>query len=192
MLNPAVFIDRDGTINFDPGYIKNPDEVYLLEGVAGGIRKLKDLFGFKIIVISNQAGVSKGLMTENDVELVNTKINELLKEQGTGIDAFYYCPYHPDNDPPEKTICRKPSPYMILKAASEHKIDLLKSYMIGDKVSDIEAGINAEVKTIFLNAGNIDDEISILHNQGKKPNFVAANFSEACDYIIHDFLGGNS
>lgn len=192
MLNPAVFIDRDGTINFDPGYIKNPDEVYLLEGVAEGIRKLKDLFGFKIIVISNQAGVSKGLMTENDVELVNAKINELLKEQGTGIDAFYYCPYHPDNDPPEKTICRKPSPYMILKAASEHKIDLLKSYMIGDKVSDIEAGINAEVKTIFLNAGNIDDEISILHNQGKKPNFVAANFNEACDYIIHDFLGGNS
>ena len=192
MLKPAVFLDRDGTINFDPGYIKNPEEVHLLEGVAEGIRKLKDHFGFKIIVISNQAGVSKGLMTEKDVESVNVKINELLKDKGTCIDAFYFCPFHPDNDPPEKTVCRKPSPLMILKAAGEHNIDLKSSYMIGDKVSDIEAGINADIKTIMLNTGCVDDEISILHNQGKKPNFVAANFSEACDFIIHDFSGGNS
>ncbi len=191
-LKPAIFLDRDGTINLDTGYVKNPDEVFLLEGVAEGIRKLKDGFGFKIIVISNQAGVSKGLMTFEDVEVVNAKINELLQNEGTCVDAFYYCPFHPDNDPPGRTICRKPSPFMILKAAKEHNIDLNKSYMIGDKVSDVEAGFNANIKTVFLNAGGKLDEISILHNQGKKPNFVAANFNKACDLIIKDFSGGNS
>lgn len=192
MLQPAIFLDRDGTINFDPGYIKNPDEVYLFDGVAEGIRKLKGGFGFKIIVVSNQSGISRGLMTSEDVENVNARVNELLKAKGTSIDAFYYCPYHPDFNPPEKTICRKPSPFMILKAAEEHQIDLKRSYIVGDKVSDIGAGINANIKTVLLNMSGTDDEISILHNQGKKPNFVAANFSEACDFIINDFSGGNS
>jgi D,D-heptose 1,7-bisphosphate phosphatase len=191
MLQHAIFLDRDGTINFDTGYVKNPDDVHLMEGVAEGIRKLKDLFGFKMIVVSNQAGVSKGIMTIEDVEIVNAKVNELLQKEGTCIDAFYYCPFHPDNDPPAKTVCRKPSPFMILKAAEEHNIDLKKSYMIGDKTSDVDAGINANIKTVFINAGNTADEISILYNLGKKPNFVAANFNIACDFIIKDFSGGN-
>ncbi len=191
-LKPAIFLDRDGTVNFDPGYIKNPDEVYLLEGVAEGIRKLKDGFGFKIIVISNQAGVSKGLMTIEDVEQINSKINELLKEKGTLIDAFYYCPFHPDNDPPEKSKCRKPSPQMIFKAAEEHSIDLSKSYMVGDRASDIEAGFNAKLKSVLLTNNNANDEISILQNLEKNPNFVAVNFNQACDFIINDYTGGNS
>ncbi len=191
-LQPAIFLDRDGTINFDPGYIKNPDEVYLLEGVAEGIRKLKEHFGFKIIVISNQAGVSKGLMTIENVEQINSKINELLKVEGTNIDAFYYCPFHPDYDSPEKSKCRKPSPFMIFKAADEYSIDLSKSYMVGDRASDIEAGYNAKLKSILLINNNANDEISILQNLGKKPNFVAANFTEACDFIINDYTGGNS
>ena len=78
-------------------------------------------------------------MTSNDVDSVNDRINELLKSEGTGIDAFYYCPFHPDFDPPEKLNCRKPSPVMIVQAAEEHEIDLSKSYMIGDKASDIES-----------------------------------------------------
>lgn len=192
MLQPAIFLDRDGTINFDPGYIKNPDDVYLLDGTAEGIRKLKDGFGFKIIVISNQAGVSKGLMTIEDVEAVNKRINDLLIEKGTSIDAFYYCPFHPDYDSPEKAKCRKPSPYMIFNAAEEHNVDLKKSYLVGDRASDIEAGWNANIKTVLLGTSNSDDEISILHNLGKKPNFVAANFNDACDFIIKDFSGGNT
>ena len=192
MLTPAIFLDRDGTINYDPGYIKDPDEVRLLEGVSQGIRKLKEGFGFKIIVISNQAGISRGLMTIKDVEAVNSKINELLKLNGTSVDAFYFCPYHPEFDPPEKTKCRKPSPFMIFKASEEHKLDLNKSYMIGDKASDIEAGYNANIKTILILGSQSDDEISILHNQAKKPNFVTSNFTDACDFIIKDLSGGNT
>lgn len=102
MLIPAVFLDRDGTINYDSGYIKEPEKVIIMEGVSEGIRKLKRQFGFKIIVISNQAGVAKGLLTLEDVESVNNKIYEILLEEGAEIDAFYYCPFHPDYDPPEK------------------------------------------------------------------------------------------
>ncbi|MFA5804240.1 MAG: HAD family hydrolase [Melioribacteraceae bacterium] len=190
MKHHAIFLDRDGTINHDYGYVKDPSQIILLPGVSKGIKKLKDEFGFKAIVISNQAGVSKGLMTSKDVDSVNDRVNELLKNEGTGIDAFFYCPFHPDLDPPEKSNCRKPSPFMIVQAAEEHEIDLSKSYMIGDKASDIESGINAGVKTILLNNETTHNEISILHNLGKKPNFTAANFNEVCDIIISDFSGG--
>jgi len=190
MKHHAIFLDRDGTINHDSGYIKDPSQIILLPGVSEGIKKLKDEFSFIAIVISNQAGVSKGLMTSNDVDSVNDRINHLLKQNGTAIDAFYYCPFHPDFDPPEKLNCRKPSPVMIVQAAEEHEIDLSKSYMIGDKASDIESGINAGVKTVLINSEDNRNEISILHNLEKKPNFTAANFQEVCDFIINDFSGG--
>ncbi|MEG8947262.1 D-glycero-alpha-D-manno-heptose-1,7-bisphosphate 7-phosphatase [Rosettibacter firmus] len=183
MLYPALFLDRDGTINHDTGYIKEPASVTLINGVATNLKKLKEQFGFKLIVVSNQAGVSKGLMTIQDVEAVNNRIIELLKNEGVEIDAIYYCPYHPDFDPPEKTNCRKPSPLMILKAAEEHNIDLSKSFMIGDRGSDIEAGINANVKTILLRTTLSDEEISNLINQGKKPNFVANSFDDIYNFI---------
>lgn len=189
MTRRALFLDRDGTINHDSGYIKDPAQVVILSGVVEGIKKLKNQFGFKIIVVSNQAGISKGLITHTDVENVNVKINELLSLEGVSIDAFYYCPFHPDIDPPEKTICRKPSPFMIVQAAEEHNISLHGSYMIGDKASDVECGLNAGVKSILLGGHSCGDEISILHNLGKKPNFVAANFKDACDFIIKDLSG---
>lgn len=184
MLHPALFLDRDGTINYDTGYIRNPASVVLIDGVAECLKLLKEKFGFKLIIISNQAGVSKGLMSIEDVEAVNEKIKELLQEKGVEIDAIYYCPYHPDFDPPEKVKCRKPSPLMILQAAEEHNIDLSNSFMIGDRESDVEAGINANVKTILLKTTLTDEEISNLINEGKKPNFVANNFLEISNYII--------
>lgn len=190
MKHHAIFLDRDGTVNHDSGYIKDPSEVVLLPGVSEGIKKLKNEFGFKAIVISNQAGVAKGIMTIADVDAVNVRINHLLKKDGTEVDAFYYCPFHPDFDPPEKSICRKPSPFMIVQAAEEQAIDLSRSYMIGDKASDIESGTSAGVKTILIIGEDNRNEISILHNLGKKPNFTAANFKEVCDFIINDFSGG--
>jgi D,D-heptose 1,7-bisphosphate phosphatase len=189
-MHRAIFLDRDGTINHDPGYIKDPSLIVILPGVAEGIKKLREEFGFRMIVVSNQAGISKGLMTREDVEKVNSRVNDLLLSDGASIDAFYYCPYHPDNDPEEKTVCRKPSPFMIVQAAAELEIDLSQSYMIGDKSSDVEAGLNAGVKTILLESEFTAKEISALHNLGKKPNFTAANFSEACDFVIKDLSGG--
>jgi len=191
MTQRAIFLDRDGTINFDYGYIKDPASVVILDGVTDGIRKLRNDYGFKVIVVSNQAGVSRGLMTIKDVELVNEKIKSLLSEKNAIIDAIYYCPFHPDFDPPEKTICRKPSPFMVVQAAKDHKINLSESFMIGDRWGDIVCGLDAGVKSILLSSDLLQNEISTLHSRGKNPNFIAANFKDACEFIIQDLSGGN-
>ncbi|MGK9477176.1 D-glycero-alpha-D-manno-heptose-1,7-bisphosphate 7-phosphatase [Melioribacter sp. OK-6-Me] len=191
-MRPALFLDRDGTINHDPGYIRDPDVVRLIEGVAENLKNLKERFGFKLIIISNQAGVAKGLMTIEEVEAVNKRVKDLLEQCGVVIDAIYYCPYHPDFDPPEKSNCRKPSPFMILQAAKDHNIDLSKSFMIGDRASDIEAGINAKIKTILIANENCKTEIENLINDGKKPNFVATDFYEINKFITQSFEEDNN
>lgn len=191
-MRPALFLDRDGTINHDPGYIRDPEIVRLIDGVAENLKDLKRKFDFKLIIISNQAGVAKGLMTIEDVEAVNKRVKDLLEENGVAIDDIYYCPYHPDFDPPEKSKCRKPSPFMILQAAKDHDIDLSKSFMIGDRASDIEAGINANIKTILIANQKENGEIENLINDGKKPNFVAADFYEINKYITQTFAEENN
>ncbi len=150
MMNKAIFLDRDGTINIDTGYIGNPNLIELYSGVPEGIKLLKDKFGFLIVVISNQSGITRGLITQEDVDKVNKRINEILEYCNTKIDAFYYCPYHPEFDSEEKCKCRKPSPQLVFTAAEELKIDLKKSFFIGDRISDIECGINAGLSSILV------------------------------------------
>jgi len=193
MLYPTVFFDRDNTLNYDPGYLADPDLVKLFDGVGEGIARLKSEFNFKIVVISNQSGIARGLFTNAEVAAVNDKINAILKENyDTEIDAFYFCPFHPDFSTEEESRCRKPSPMLVVKAAEELSIDLSKSYFVGDKASDIECGINAGIKTILVNYKNNDEEIISLKNINKTPNFVVGNFLNVCDSIIADFTGGNS
>ena len=187
MLHHAVFFDRDDTLNYDPGYIGNPDLVKLFPGVPQGISKLKNELNFKIVVISNQSGITRGKITEQDVLLVNKRVNDLLKEEGTEIDKFYHCPFHPDFDSEEDCKCRKPSPLMVLKAADEMNLDLSKSYFVGDKASDVLCGFNAGVKTVLIKSENYDEEINLLIKENKSPNFVAGNFFEATNYIYNDF-----
>ena len=182
MKRKAVFFDRDGTINFDPGYLGNPNLVKLYPGVIEGIKKLKSL-GFLIIVISNQSGVTRKLISHDDVKSVNDKINHLLKEKGTSIDDFFYCPFHPEFDSEEKTKCRKPSPYMVIEASAKYDIDLHKSFFVGDTASDILCGINAGCETILIMNGKNQSEIFSLKKANKTPNFVASNFLDACSFI---------
>lgn len=188
MANYSVFLDRDDTLNFDPGYLGDPDLVKLYPGVPQGISKLKNELNLKIIVISNQSGITRGKITEQDVHAVNKKINELLTPSGGKIDAFYFCPYHPDFDSDEKCSCRKPSPEMVLKAAKEHNIDLSKSYFCGDKAVDVICGNNAGVKTVLIKNNKNEDQINILQNENNSPNFIAENFLDACNFIYNDFV----
>ncbi len=192
MTAQAIFLDRDGTLNEDPGYLGDPDKVKLYPGVGSSLFRLKAEFNFKLIVISNQSGVARGLITAGDVEKVNRKINELLEKDNVQIDAFYFCPHHPDFSSPEESECRKPSPQMIYKAAKEHNIDLSKSYFVGDAVSDIECGMNAGLKTILVKTGRGGETLSILQKENKMPSFVADNFFEVCNYIIKDLSGVNN
>ena len=191
MNNHALFLDRDGTLNFDPGYLGDPKLVELLPGVSKSLARLKNDFNFKLIVISNQSGISRGLISEKDVIAVNDRINKILEVDNVSIDAFYFCPFHPDFDPVEKCECRKPSPKMVFEAADDFNIDLSRSYFLGDSASDVLCGINAGVKTVLIKNTISEFEINNLHYGGNSPNFVAGNFNEACDFIIKDFEGGN-
>ena len=189
MSNCAVFLDRDGTINEDPGYLGEPANVKLYPGAAKALSKLKSKLNCKLIVISNQSGIARGLITKQMVESVNDKINELLLAEQTSIDAFYYCPYHPDYNSEEECTCRKPSPKLVFEASNHFHIDLSKSYFVGDATTDIICGFNAGMKTVLVKTGYGMESISILQKQNKIPTFVAENLQQACSFIIKDFIG---
>jgi len=188
-LRRAVFLDRDGTLNLDPGYLGNPDEVVLFPTVGESLSLLKNEYNFVLIAISNQSGVARGIIGKNDVDKVNQRINDLLEKFNVKIDAFYYCTAHPDFSSIEDCECRKPSPKMILDAAKEFEIDLSLSYMIGDAKTDIEAAKNAGCKSILVKTGYGQESFNALLSENNLPNFVAENFKAACDYIINDISG---
>ncbi|HSP86817.1 MAG TPA: HAD family hydrolase [Ignavibacteriaceae bacterium] len=189
MADRAVFLDRDGTLNEDPGYLGDPEKVKLFPETGEALSILKNKLNFKLIVISNQSGIARGLITKENVIAVNNKLNDLLSVNNVMIDAFYYCPYHPEFSSEEDCSCRKPSPQMILKAADDFKIDLTKSFFIGDAVSDIECGINAGVRTILVKTGYGYESFYTLQKQNKIPTFVANNILEAAIFIQNDFSG---
>jgi histidinol-phosphate phosphatase family protein len=142
----AVFLDRDETLNPDPGYIGDPDQFSLYPWVPGGLRLLKDA-GFLLVVVSNQSGIGRGLIREDALLRIHEKLNRLLEEgAGVRIDAFSICPHTPDTG----CVCRKPKPELLLSAARDLKVDLARSFMIGDRNSDVEAGIAAGVRKSFL------------------------------------------
>ena len=189
MTNKAVFLDRDGTLNFDPGYIGNPKNLKLFSDSGKVLAELKNKHQFKLIVISNQSGIARGIITEEQVISVNNELNKRLLEFNVQIDAFYYCPFHPDFSSKDECLCRKPSPKMILDAARDFNINLSNSYFIGDSVSDIKAGKFADLRTILVKTGYGAESISILQKENNFPNFVAENLTEACNFIINDSSG---
>lgn len=158
----AVFIDRDGTINKEVNYLFKPSDFEFIPGAADAIKVFHDL-GYLVIVITNQAGVAKGYYTEDDVKTLHCYIDEQLSKSDTYIDAYYYCPHHPEGVIPEyKTVCdcRKPAIGMIIKAKNDFYdkgIDILlsESIMIGDKELDVEAGKNSGIgKCILVRSGH--------------------------------------
>lgn len=146
-MNKACFLDRDGVINEEVNYLHEADKVVLIPGIAEGINRAHDA-GYLVIVITNQAGVARGIFPEGDILLVHREIERQLALAGAKIDRFYYCPHHPDYTGECK--CRKPSPGMILQAASDFDIDLKSSFMIGDRPSDVRAGENAGLAASYL------------------------------------------
>ena len=185
----AVFLDRDGTLNEDPGYLGDPEKVKLYPGTGETLSLLKNDLKLKLIVVSNQSGIARGLISKQEVESVNEQINKMLKQDNAEIDAFYYCPSHPDFNSSEECICRKPAPYMVFKAAEDFNIDLTGSYFIGDSVSDVECGMNSGVKTILVKTGYGNDSFYTLQKLNKIPTFVADNILEAGRFIQKDISG---
>ncbi|MGD8305783.1 MAG: HAD family hydrolase [Ignavibacteria bacterium] len=191
MVNRAIFLDRDGTLNEDPdpGYLADPEKVVLFPKVAEVLSRLKKEFNYLLIVVSNQSGIGRGLLTASQVDNVNSRINSLLERFNVAIDKFYYCPYHPDFNTEEECKCRKPATFMIMKAVEDFNIDLTRSFIIGDSVSDIKCGDNAGIKSILVLSGNGRESLSILQNENNIPRFVATDFEEAGNFIFNEFNG---
>ncbi len=155
MGTPGVFLDRDGTIIEDVNYLSSLEEIRWLDGAKKAIRSLKDA-GYSVVVVTNQSGVARGLFGENFVHKVHQRLNQDLTLANTHIDAFYYCPHHPEIGPEgyrKICSCRKPQPGLILRAAQEQGIDLERSYLIGDNVVDIRAALNVGVRPILVLTG---------------------------------------
>jgi D-glycero-D-manno-heptose 1,7-bisphosphate phosphatase len=155
---PAVFLDRDGVLNDDGGYLYRTSDVTLIAGAAAAVAELARR-GFLILVISNQSGVARGRFGTGDVERFNATLDRALRrEGGAGVDGFYYCPHLPKA--PEATVpawtcacdCRKPAPGMVLKAARDHRVALGRSFLVGDKPEDVECAVRAGVRGIQVTA----------------------------------------
>jgi len=152
MSKPAAFLDRDGTLIEDTGFVRHVTDVKLLPTAAEAVRRLNEA-GWVVIVVSNQSGVARGLLTEDDVAATNKRMMELLKKERAHVDAVYYCPHLPEGKVSEYAMvcdCRKPRPGMLLRAAEEHDIDLANSVTIGDAPRDVEAGLAAGTRAVLL------------------------------------------
>jgi histidinol-phosphate phosphatase family protein len=177
----ALFLDRDGTINHDPGYLGDPDAVRLYDGVADALAELQRERDVPIFVVSNQSGVARGLIRREDVEAVNRRVEEALAERGVEVEKFFYCPHHPEFG--EDCDCRKPKTGFAQKAAEQFGVDLRQSFMIGDSDCDRLFGENAGMKTVMVRTGNGAERLKILEKEGNLPSFVAENLVEACLYV---------
>lgn len=172
---PVIFLDRDGTINEETSYLYRPEELRILPGVAEAIR-LFCLTGYKIIVVTNQAGIARGYFTEQDVERLHRYLSRRMEENRAHIDAFYYCPHHPVHGIGKYRItcsCRKPGTGMLEMAADQFLIDKKRSFLIGDKLIDMEAGQAFGLRTILVGSGYGAKEHARVLFQGAKTEEAA-------------------
>jgi D-glycero-D-manno-heptose 1,7-bisphosphate phosphatase len=182
-VNKAVFLDRDGTIVEDIGYMNSPDQIQFIPGAIEAIKKLNQA-GYKVVVITNQAGVARGLITEDMLQTIDKTLHKFILNGGAHLDGLYYCPHHPEHGTyPYKQACecRKPHPGLIKRAHRDLDVDLSRSFMIGDKATDVEAGKRAGTKTILVLSGRGLQEKNRLKDT---PDKIADNLGQAVDWIL--------
>jgi D-glycero-D-manno-heptose 1,7-bisphosphate phosphatase len=186
---PAVFMDRDGTMTVEGGYINHPSRLQLISGTADAVRLLNEQ-EVLAIVTTNQAGVARGYFTEDLIHVVHEKMKVMLGEHGARLDGVYYCPHHPREGTPDyrkACDCRKPRPGMIQQACRDLPIDLTRSYMVGDKISDSEFGHGLGVKTVMVLTGYGLGEYEYQRQDWKdQPDHIARNLHEAVQWILED------
>jgi D-glycero-D-manno-heptose 1,7-bisphosphate phosphatase len=173
---PAVFLDRDGTINVEKDYLYRVEEFEFIPGAVEAIRLLNQA-GYLVVVVTNQSGVARGYYTEADVKQLHLHIDAVLASQGARVDAWYYCPHHEQGKPPynQECDCRKPMPGMLLQAAADHAIDLTRSWMVGDKPADIEAGQTAGCRQVLVMTGYGAETADALSSEMPRcPDLLAA------------------
>jgi heptosyltransferase-2 len=178
----TVFLDRDGTLNYDPGYLRVAAELKLLAGVGPALARLKGA-GARLVVVTNQSGVGRGIVTLKDLEAIHARLQGLLEQEDAALDAIYFCPHHPDDG----CRCRKPNVGMVERAVSELQLDLRRSYLIGDHARDIQLAHRVGAKAILLTPAPVDAQaLDMLKAEQAMPDTVAKSMAEAVDWILAD------
>ncbi|MCF8056555.1 MAG: D-glycero-beta-D-manno-heptose 1,7-bisphosphate 7-phosphatase [Desulfocapsa sp.] len=184
---PAVFIDRDGTINEQMGYINHTCRFQVLPGAAEAIKRLNDA-SIPVVVVSNQSGLARGYFPEELLDAVHKKMTSLLAEKGAHVDGIYYCPHHPEAiEERFRAICtcRKPKPGLVYQAAEELHLDPERSYVVGDRWSDIKTAANCGARSVLVRTGyGRGDELYIGPQQEIQPDHVAEDLADAVDWIL--------
>lgn len=182
-MQAAVFLDRDGTIIEDTDYISSPAQIKFIPGAVEAVKMLKNA-GYKIIIISNQSGVARGLITEDMLQTIDKLIHRTILNGGGHVDGSYYCPHHPEHGvyPYKQSCeCRKPHTGLIKRAVKEHDIDLSKSFMVGDHSTDIETARRAGIPSVFVMTGHGKEEKEKLKSQ---PDHFAPDLLSAVKWIL--------
>ena len=188
---PAVFFDRDGTLNEEVEFVSTPEQLRLIPGAGRAVRAVNES-GFLALVISNQSGIARGLFTEADLIPIHEKLRQDLGTSGARIDRIYYCPHHPSAGIPPYRVdcdCRKPRTGMLRQAEKELDADLGRSYVIGDRIADVLAGKNAGAKGILVLTGYGANSVEECREQGIVPDYIAPSVAEAVSFILNEHKG---
>jgi len=189
---PAVFLDRDGTITVERGHITAPDQLELIEGAGEAIDALRET-GFLVVVVSNQSGVARGLMSEDDLDAVHRRLEDLLARRGASLDGAYYCPNYAGGTVERftrDTSCRKPETGMIDAAVRDLGIDLATSFLVGDQASDIEAANRAGVAAILVRSGKGGFTSERAAELGLEVAHEAPDLAAAARWIVDETARG--
>lgn len=191
MTRAGVFLDRDGTLNVEIDFLRTPEELELIPGAARAVRKLNEL-GLPTCVISNQSGVARGYLTEAGLIPIHARLQEELAREGAHIDRIYYCPHHPSEGVAPYNIacdCRKPEPGMLLRGARELNIDPAASFVVGDRLGDIQAGRTVGATTILVLTGYGMQGREECRRQGVPVDRIVPSIVEAVDFIAAQYGG---
>ena len=175
----AVFLDRDGTLNDDRGYLTSPDQLTLLPGVPEGIARLNDI-GVLVIIVTNQSAIGRGLMTFEDLQKIHDKLTDLLIPYQASLDEIFSCPHRPE----EGCFCRKPSPGLLHQAAEHFSLDLSRCFFVGDKRSDLEAAQKVSVPGVLVMTSQYSQAALEARDKGLvQIEYVAQTFTQAVGWI---------
>ena len=184
--NRVVFLDRDGTLCEEVGYLSSVEQMRLIPRSGEAVRLLNQK-GYKVVVVTNQAGVARGFFPEAVLEGLHAEMVRQLREEGAYLDGIYYCPHHPsDGFPPyrQECNCRKPATGLLERAAADLNLDLLSGYMIGDHFSDVECGQRIGAETVLLLTGHGQEALAKRESWPRPPSFIATDLYEAVLWVL--------
>ncbi|MBX3745125.1 MAG: HAD family hydrolase [Verrucomicrobiae bacterium] len=189
-MNRAVFLDRDGVLIEDVHLLTDPRQLRLLPGVPAALRRLREA-GFRLILVSNQAVVARGLASEDDVRRIHDALTGMLRDSGgPPLDGLYFCPHHPEATVEAYRLdcdCRKPRPGLLLRGAADHAVELTASFLVGDRLTDVAAGARAGCRTVLVETGRHAEPLIVTRDPiapGLRPDHTCSGLPSAADWIL--------